>query len=203
MLVASVTHFSSSPRVCGLTCTDPTLVKLTPQGSSCPLIDGGSNICVTGNANLMVDLVDILPVAISVALEGGPSSFDDTITKRGLLPRTLSDGTTYYQPCYYCANMVETIISPATVLASSDQLYYWSQVGCKDPAAPGSLKFTSRDGCLSLTFDLEYQGGLYYCTSDVYTLDVNTIPDRCFRTVAPHAPGIRRTPHKFTPTSKA
>ena len=142
-------------------------------------------------------------MAISVALEGGPSSFDDTITKCGLLLLTLLDGTTYYQPCYYCANMVETIISPATVLASSDQLYYWSQVGCKDPAAPGSLKFTSRDGCLSLTFDLEYQGGLYYCTSDIYTLDVDTIPDRCLRTVAPHAPGIRRTPHKLTPTSKA
>jgi hypothetical protein len=33
-----------------------------------------------------------------VALEGSPSSFDDTITKRGLLPLTMSDGTTYFQP---------------------------------------------------------------------------------------------------------
>jgi hypothetical protein len=65
---------------------------------------------VTGDATLLVDSVDIPSIAISVALAGGPSSFDDTITKKGLLPLTLSDGTTYFQPCYFCANMVETII---------------------------------------------------------------------------------------------
>ncbi len=92
--VASVTYVSASPRVCGLTSMDTSLVRLVPPDNSCPLIDGGSNICVTDNANLLVDLVDIPPVTISVALEGGPSSFDDTIMKQGLLPLTLSDGTT-------------------------------------------------------------------------------------------------------------
>ena len=101
--------------------------------NSGPLIDGGSNICVTGDPQLLLDSVDIPPIAISVALDGTPSSLNDTITKRGLLPLTLSDGTTYYQPCFYCANLVETIISPAAILASSDQLYYWTQVGCIIP----------------------------------------------------------------------
>ena len=110
--------------MCGINSNDTTSVSIAPQGYSGPLIDGGSNICVTGDATLLVDSVDIPPVAISVALEGGPASYNDTITKQGLLPLTLSDGTTYYQPCYFCANMVETIISPAAVLASSDQLYY-------------------------------------------------------------------------------
>jgi hypothetical protein len=87
--------------------------------STCPFINGGYNICITGDANLLVNSVDIPLVAISVALEGGPSSFDDTIKKRGLLLLTLSDGTTYYQPCYYCANMVEMIISPVVVLADA------------------------------------------------------------------------------------
>ena len=189
--------------MCGINSADTTSITLAPRGDSCPLIDGGSNICVTGDARLLVDAVDIPPVAISVALEGGPSSFDDTITKQGLLPLTLSDGTTYYQPCYFCANMVETIISPAAVLASSDQLYYWTQVGCKNPAAPGSLIFTSRDGRLSMTFDLEFRGGLYYCTSDVYTVNADPLRKICYRTVAPHPPGVRRAPHKFTPTPKA
>ncbi len=116
-LIASVTYVSASPRMCGLTSADTSLVRLVPPDNSCLLIDGGSNICVTGDANLLVDSVDIPPVTISVALEGGPSSFDDTITKRGLLPLTVLDGTMYFQPCYYCANMVETIISPAAVLA--------------------------------------------------------------------------------------
>jgi hypothetical protein len=204
MLVTSVTYVSASPRVVGgLTSADTSSVRLVPPDNSCPLIDGGSNICVTGNTNLLVDSVDIPPVTISVALEGGPSSFNDTITKWGFLPLTLSDGTTYFQPCYYCANMVETIISPAAVLASSDQLYFWTQIGCKDPAAPGSLTFTSRDGHLSFTFDLKYRGGLYYCTLDVFTLDAGPIRKFCNRTVTTRAPGVCRTPSKFSPTSKA
>jgi hypothetical protein len=144
-----------------------------PTGDTCPLIDGGSNICVTGDLHLLVDLIDIPTVAISIALDGARSLCDDTITKRGLLPLTLSDGTTYYQPCYYCANMIETIISPAAVLATSDQSFYWTQVGCKDQTTPGSLHFTSRDGQLSMTFDLEYREGLYYCTTDIYTVGVD------------------------------
>jgi len=79
------------------------------------LIDGGSNVCVTGDLNNLLDVTDITPIDISVALDGVPTSVDDKITKRGLLPITLSDGTTYYQTCFYCANMVETIISPAAV----------------------------------------------------------------------------------------
>ena len=182
---------------------DTTAVCVASPGPSGPLVDGGSNICVTGDSSLLLDLVDIPPVAISVAIEGAPSSFDDAITKRGLLPLTLSDGTTYYQPCFYCANLVETIISPAAVLASSDQLYYWTQVGCKDPTTPGSLQLSSRDGKFSITFDLEYRDGLYYCTSDIYTLDIDPESPQCHRAVAPPEPNTLRTPSKFTPTTKA
>jgi hypothetical protein len=199
----SVTHIIGSPRVYGITGTDATSVKIAPLGNSCPLIDGGSNICVTGNLQLLIDLVDIPLMAISVALDGPPSSFDDTITKQGLLQLKLSDGTMYYQPCYYCVNIVKTIISPAAVLASSDQPYFWTQVGCKDPTTPGSLQFTSRNGRFSLIFDLEYCEGLYYCTSDVYTLDTDPMRGQCHRTVAPNVPGVHCTPPKFSPTSKA
>lgn len=83
------------------------------------MIEGGSNVCVMGNLATLVDVVDIEPVKISVALKGSPPSFDDCITKRGLLLLTLSNSTIYYQPCFFCTNMVETIISPAAVLASS------------------------------------------------------------------------------------
>jgi hypothetical protein len=202
-LLDSITHLIGSPRICGIHGTDATSVTIMPTGNSCPLIDGGSNICITGDLHLLVDLVDIPPVAISVGLDGPPSLFDDTITKQGLLPLTLSDGTTYYQPCYYCANMVETIISPAVVLATSDQLYCWTQVGCKDPTTPGSLHFTSHDGRFSLTFDLEYYDGLYYCTSDVFTVGVEPVRGLCHCTVAPKVPDVRRTPSRFAPTSKA
>jgi hypothetical protein len=99
--------------------------------------------------------------------------------------------------------MVEMIISPAAVLATSDQFYYWTQVGCKDPTMPGSLQFTSRDGHLLMTFDLEYPEGLYYCTLDVFTVGVDPVQAWCHRTVAPKVPDVCRTPSKFSPTSKA
>jgi hypothetical protein len=50
--------------------------------------------------------------------------------------------------------MVETIISPAAVLESSGVLYYWSQEGCKDPSIPGRIRLTSKDGLLSMHFNL-------------------------------------------------
>jgi len=135
------------------------------------MVDGGSNVCVTGNIGSLLDVVDIEPISISVALEGSPSSFDDCITKRGVLPLSLSDGTTYFQTCFYCANMVETIISPAAVLSSSDVFFRWTQDGFRDPTIPGSLRFTSHDGLLSMHFPLRCRDGLYYCDTDVYTID--------------------------------
>jgi hypothetical protein len=87
------------------------------------MFDGGSNVCVTGEIGSLFDVIDIDPIPISVAIEGSASSFDDCITKRGVLPLSLSDGTTYFQMCYYYANMVETIISLAAVHASSNVFF--------------------------------------------------------------------------------
>ncbi len=202
-LLDCITHLIGSPCVCGINDTDATLVTIVPTGDTCPLIDGSLNMCFTGDLHLLVNLIDIPPVAISVALDGPPSLCDDTIRKRGHLPLTLSDGTTYYQSCYYCANIVDTIISPVAVLATSDQFYYWTQVGCKDPTTPGSLQLTSRDGCLLMTFDLEYHEGLYYCTLDVFMVGVDPVQAWCHQTVAPKVPNVCRTPSKFSPTSKA
>ena len=168
------------------------------------LIDGGSNVCVTGDITILLDVSDIDPIDISVALDGRSTSPDDRITKRGLLPLTLSDGSVYYQTCFYCANMVETIISPAAILASSDVFYYWNQDGCKDPTAPGRIRFTSKDGILSMFFNLEYRDGLYYCSTDIFTVDQATpVRVNCRRTTTPTSSDIHRSPSKFVPTSRA
>jgi len=89
--------------------------------------------------------------------------------------------------CYYCANMVETIISPAAVLASSDVFFSWTQEGFRDPNIPSSLRFTSHDGLLSMHFPLRYRNGLYYCDTDVYTMVRYPVRLTCARTNAiPH-----------------
>lgn len=203
-LMDSIRHVVCSPRVCGVKRDDVSSIKiLHVSDMTDTLIDGGLNVCVTGDLHTLLDIIDITPIDISVALDGVPSSVDDKITKRSLLPITLSDGTTYYQTCFYCANMVETIIYPAAVLASSDVFYFWNQEGCKDPSAPGRLKFTSRDGLLSMHFDLQQKDGLYYCSTDTFLVDNDPVRVSCHRTVVPPSTDSRRTPPRFQPTSKA
>ncbi len=34
------------------------------------IIDGGSNVCITGDLNTLLDVTDIMPIDISVALDG-------------------------------------------------------------------------------------------------------------------------------------
>ncbi len=166
------------------------------------MIDGGLNVCVTGDLGSLLDVVDIDPITISVALEGSLTSYDDCITKQGLLPLPLSDGMTYYQPCFYCTNMVETIISPAAVLASSDFFYSWTQEGFWDPTILGSTRFSSHDGLVSMHFPLSCIDGLYYCKTDVYTVDQK--PVRVHRTkTASSGPALHRPPSRFTPTTQA
>jgi hypothetical protein len=101
---------------------------------------------------------------------GGSVSTDDCCTKQGLLPLTLDDGTIYYQPFFYCKNAVETIVSPQAILAASEVLVHWTQTGHKD-GSPGKVRFESESGLLSFTITLENRDGLYYCPSDVFTVE--------------------------------
>jgi hypothetical protein len=204
LITDSVTHVICSPRVCGIHGDARSMVTICRVSKPMThMINGGLNVCATGDLGSLLDVVNIEPVTILVALEGSPTSYDDCITKRGLLPLLLSDGTTYYQTCFYCANMVETIISPAAVLASSDVFYSWNQEGFKDPLLPGSIRFTSHDGLLSMFFPLTCCNGLYYCNMEVYTVDRDPVCVQCNRTATnpsstPHCPAS-----KFPPTTKA
>ena len=83
-----------------------------------------------------------------------------------------------------------------------------SSVGRKkafcDPTIPGSLCFISHDGLLSMHFPLCYHDGLYYCDTDVYTVDRNPVCLTCARTNAiPTCPQPHRPAPKFVPTMRA
>jgi hypothetical protein len=122
-------------------------------------MDGGANTCVTGILGLLVDVVTIPPLPILVATTTNEFSVDACCTKKGLLPLTLTDSSTYYQECYYCKNATETIISPNAVLQSSDTLVSWHQDGHKD-GGPGKIRFSSESGLYSITLALEKHEGL-------------------------------------------
>jgi hypothetical protein len=133
------------------------------------LIDGRANICITGLLDLLVEVVSIPPLPISVATMAGGISMDDCCTKKGFLPLTMDNRSSYYQPCYYCKNAVETIISLQAILAASDVLMRWTQTGHKDGSL-GTIQFDSDSGLLSMTID-----GLYYCPTDVFTVNCDPV----------------------------
>jgi hypothetical protein len=101
--------------------------------TSASLIDGGTNICLTSNLNLLlVDVDEIPPLPISVAINREEPHIDNSCTGRGYLLLNLSDGSTHWQLSFYCKNAVEMIISPQAILASSDLFALWTQTGFKD-----------------------------------------------------------------------
>ena len=115
------------------------LTAVTPSAPLGRLIDGGANICITGNLDSLFDVVAIPPLSISVAVEGA-SSIDDCCTARGMTPIQLDDGSIYWQACYFCANAVETIISPQAIVDSSDVFQSWHQTGYRcGVSTPGCI----------------------------------------------------------------
>jgi hypothetical protein len=175
-------------------------------GTPPSLINGGANICITGDINLLVDVVNIPPLPISVALHG-ELTLDDCCTARGMLPIQLDDGSVYWQTCYYSKNAVETIISPQAIVNSSDVFRWWHQVGYRDGnPSPGSICFDSHDGFISMTMTLAIKDGLYYCPMDIYMVhDAPAI--RCcpavHRVATSASDSSNWTRSHFVPTSKA
>jgi hypothetical protein len=155
------------PRVFGIKQDSRSMVMLK---SDWTLMDAGANIFLTGDISLLADAVTISLLPITVALHGdGPSSFDDCCTQMGYLPLTLTDGSIHWQQCFYSANAVKTIISPQAILATTNVFASWTMTGYRG-SRPGAICFDSRDGFLSMVFELECRNGLYYCPTDVFTL---------------------------------
>ena len=200
----SITRVVGSPRVFGLRNDSRSYVQVRKTSST--LIDGGANICLTGDLDILVDVVEIPPLPISVAVNGDASTLDDSCTRRGYLPLKLSDGSTHWQMCFFCKNAVETIISPQAILASSDVFVSWTQTGFKD-GRPGQIRFDSHDGLVTMQLDLDFRDGLYYCPTDVFTVDRSPVrrhtPPAVYRVAVPPAPNTARRPSRFAPTSKS
>jgi hypothetical protein len=195
----SVTRVVGLPQVYGLKEDEGSYVKvMRTTGRLDPrdhpsLMDGGANICITGILGLLVDVETIPPLPISVTTTSGSFSMDNCCTKKGLIPLTLSDGSVYYRPCYYCKNATETIISPKAIVAASDTLVHWTQNGHRGDA-PGSIRFSSDSGLYTITLHLEKRDRLYYCPTDVFTVKKDPVHH--------HIPVIRRLAAPTTPSSQ-
>ncbi len=77
----SVIRVVGCPRVLGLQQDSQSSVIVCQSDKPSLLIDGGVNICVTGNLSILVGVVDIPPLPIMVAIKDKESSIDDCCTK--------------------------------------------------------------------------------------------------------------------------
>ncbi len=154
----TIVRIAAQPRVFGIHLDSASSVRVRKLRKL--LIDGGANICITGDLTSLVGVVDIPPMPITVALAESAVTTDNCCTKRGFIPLVCTDGSVYWQICFYCANVVETIISPQAVLASSDVFHTWTQTGYKD-GRTGSIRFDRADNFLSMHLPLDYYDGLY------------------------------------------
>jgi hypothetical protein len=182
---------------------------LAPSATPGRLIDGGANICITGDLDSLFDVLAIPPLSISVAVEG-TSSIDDCCTARGLTPIQLDDGLIYWQVWYFCANAVETIISPQAIVDSSDVFQSRHQTGYRcGVSTPGCIRFDSHDGLLTMKMSLVLYDGLHYCPTDVYAVDdlpASRFLPAVWRVAGPTplpVPGKSCSHKQFIPTSKA
>ena len=172
----SVHRVTTCPRVLSFQggCLSYACINLTAMTTSATpgcLIDGGDNICITGDLDNLFDVVAIPPLSISVAVEGA-SSIDDCCTARGMTPLQLDDGLIYWQVCYFCKNAVEMIISPEAIVDSSDVFQSWHQTGYRNGVSTqGCIRFDSHDGLITMRMTLVLHDGLHNCPTDVYAVD--------------------------------
>jgi hypothetical protein len=210
---SSVNWVFTCPRVLGFHGDGCSYARINLTGmmtSESPgsLIDGGANISVTGNLDLLFDAIEITPLPISVTLQGEITQ-DDCFTACGKIPFQLDDGLIYWQDCYYSKNAVEIIISPQAIVDSSDVFQSWHQTGYRNgDSTLGSIRFDSYDGFLSMTMTLVHHEGLHYCPTDAYT--VNYMPATRYSPALNQialaggaGPAKGPTCSRFVPTTKA
>jgi hypothetical protein len=113
----------------------------------------------------------------------------------------MADGSLYYQHCYFCQNVTETIISPQAIVEASDTFTSWHQTVHKG-GLPGSIHFESASRILSMTLSLSSINGLYYCPLDL-AIDSNPIRPTSVSKVSfdTHIPHLR-APSKYKPVPK-
>jgi hypothetical protein len=69
---------------------------------------------------------------------------------------------------------------------------------------PGRLCFDSHDDLCTMQLDLDYRDGLYYCPTDVFTVDQSPVRHPgTHRLVSPPLPCTTHLPSRFSPTSKS
>jgi hypothetical protein len=92
---------------------------------------------------------------------------------RGLLPLPLIDGLTYYQTYFVNPYASENFILPQAIIDSSGGSFNKWQMEGFTQGRPGILSMYSPSGLLKMSIKLCQQDGLYYSTTNTFTVDTN------------------------------
>jgi hypothetical protein len=79
----------------------------------------------------------------------------------------------YYQTCFINLYTLETFILPQAIIDSSGGSFDKWQMEGFSQGRPGILSLYSPLGLLKMSIELCQQDGLYYSTTDMFTVDTN------------------------------
>lgn len=90
-----VVRTQSIARTIGVDGDTATLHRVLAKGA---MADSGANVCITPDSSNIINIRNIPPVSLNLALDDGTSQSFDSCTKMGYLPFTRTDGTEHLQP---------------------------------------------------------------------------------------------------------
>jgi hypothetical protein len=95
------------------------------------LVDGGANVCITNDPSLLLDIVQINPVPLGMAVDTNCPGADPTLlcTHKGFIPLPLLDGLVHCQPCLNNLHASDTIISLENVINNNHRFHHCCQEG--------------------------------------------------------------------------
>jgi hypothetical protein len=123
--------------------------------------------------NLLVYVRPCAPFTILLATSDGGHSHTNVCCCRGLLPLPLLDSTTYYQTCFVNPYASEMFIMPQAIINSSAGSFdKWQMEGFLQ-GHPVVLSLYFPLGLLKMSIQLSQQDGLYYSSTNTFTVDTN------------------------------
>jgi hypothetical protein len=128
---------------------------------------------MTNNPNILVDVRPCKPFMILLATTDGGHSHTNVCRSCGLLPLPLLDGTSYHQTCFVNPYALETFISPQAIVNSSAGTFNKWQLEGFSEGRTGILLMYSPSGLLKMSIWLSQQDGLYYSSTDTFTINTN------------------------------
>ena len=104
------------------------------------MADTGANVCMSPYTDALMDVHNIPPVPVGLAVETNNTQDIAYCKQMGYLPIPRLDNTIHLQPVLSNADATDFIISPEAILQASDDFYMYTQKGYKDDCT-GHLTF--------------------------------------------------------------